>query len=162
MKTTLIRFCCISLLLLTVSCTKVVVRAKENKTNPVTKSYSTNLESAFAKSRATLEKLGYSLIEADASTNVIETRWQPTTSDSHYLLLFGRRDYAANQGGYYKLVVTAEQQGNVVGVSVYTVLQTVSGKLESSEVVEKRFLHKLSDALRSPQIEVNNTGMYEK
>lgn len=162
MKTTLIRFFCMSLLLLTSACTKVVVRAKENKTTPVTKSYSTNLETAFEKSRQTLEKLGYSFLQADAMTNVIETRWQPTTSDSHYLLLFGRRDYAANQGGYYKLVVTAEQQGSTVGVSVYTVLQTVSGKLESSEVLEKRFLHKLSDALRSAQIEVNNTGMFEK
>jgi len=162
MKTTLINFFFIGILFLTGACTKVVVRAKENKTVPVTQSYSANLASVFEKSRATLEKLGYSLLQADENSNVLETRWEPTTSDSHYLALFGRRDYAANQGGYYKLVVTAEQQGNAVGVTVYTVLQSVSGKLDSSEVLEKRFLSKLSAALRSSQIEVNNVGMYEK
>lgn len=162
MKTIWFRFFCLSLLILTGACTKVVVRAKENKTTAVSKTYSTNLENAVVKSRSTLEKLGYSLIEGDPMASVIETRWQSSTSDSHYLPLFGRRDYSANQGSYYKLVVTAEQQGNLVGVSVYTVLQSVSGKLESSEVLEKRFLNKLSDALRSSQIEVNNTGMFEK
>ncbi len=150
------------LLALTAACTKVVVRADETKTAPVTKKFSADVASVFQKSRETLNQLGYSLLNADEMSSVLETRWMPTTSDSHYLALFGRRDYSASQGGYYKLVITAEQQGNYAGVTVYTALKTVAGKLDSSEVVEKRFLKKLGDALRRPQIEVNNVGMEEK
>lgn len=144
------------------ACTKVVVRANEVKTNAVTKNYKTDLASVYEQSKITLEKMGYTLLQNDEAMQTLETRWQPTTSDSHFLPLFGRRDYSANQGGYYKLHIESEEQGSQVEVRVSTVLKSISGKLETSEVLEKRFLAKLSDALRSAQIEVNNVGMEEK
>lgn len=149
-------------LVLCLSCTKVVVTAKEHKTNPVSKKYSTDVATAFVRSRDVLEKLGYHIQEADDLQLYLETRWQSTTSDSHYLDLFGRRDYSANQGSYFKVVVKTEQQGNYAGVIIYTRLKSVVGKLNSSNVLEKKFFNRLDTAMRSSQIEVTNVGMTEK
>lgn len=145
-----------------VSCTKVVVRAKEQKTNPVSKQYASDVSSVFTASQQALEHMEFAMQDVDPLQLHLETRWHSTTSDSHYMDLFGRKDFAVNQGAYYKLVVDAEQQGNYVGVTAYTVLKTVAGKLESSQVVEGEFFKHLDDSMRSPQIEVTNVGMTSK
>lgn len=145
------------------NCTKVVVRAKEQKTQPVARQYSTDLSTAYNQSKVALQRMGYDFINEDALGLSVQTRWKSMTSDSHYMMLFGRPDYAANQGGYYKLVMDVKQAGNsAVEVTVYTIIQTVAGELTSSEILEKKFHAKLADALRSPQIEVNNVGMQER
>ncbi|MBF0107395.1 MAG: hypothetical protein HQM16_18955 [Deltaproteobacteria bacterium] len=143
-------------------CTKVVTYAKDHRTEAIAHSYSTNIPIAMQQTQVALKSLGYNVQGVDWSTNQITTGWRPVTSDSHYMNLFNRRDYSANSGSYYQLVATCSQESHKVGVSVYTVVKSLTGNLSSSMVVEKKFLGRLDDFMRSPQIEITNVGLTER
>lgn len=143
-------------------CTKVVVYGTDTATDPVTHSYSTNLTTALEQSRKALESLGYSIASVDESRNRITTGWKPTRGDSHYLNLFERRDYGANAGAYYQLIVDVFEDGTKIKIAASTVVKSISGTLKSSNVVEKEALTRIDDYMRSPQIEMTNVGVTER
>lgn len=141
------------------SCTKVMVYATSHTTDPVSKKYAGDPVTVYEKSKKALEGLGYQIVSTDDYQYQITTGWQPVKSDSHYLELFERRDYAASDGSYYQMLVTCVSEGAYTRVDVKTSLQSASGKLSSSKSLEKAFLSRLDDALRSPQIQLTNVGL---
>ena len=143
----------------TVQCTKVMVYASDHPTEAVSKKYSGDSMVVYEKSKKTLETLGYTLTTTDDYQHQITTGWRPVKSDSHYLGLFKRRDYAASDGSYYQLNVTCVSESSGTRVDVKTIVKSVSGKLSSSKSIEKNFLSHLDNAVRSPQIEVTNVGV---
>ncbi len=152
----------IFLILFTVSCTKVLTYGATNNTKPLAHSYSSNLETAMHQTTKALESLGYEVLRKDEYRHRITTNWVPTKSDSHYLDLFKRRDYGASAGSYYQVVADIKTDGTRIKVSVSTVIKSISGKLKSSKVVEKKVLTKIDDFMRSPQIVITNVGMSER
>ncbi|OVE81699.1 hypothetical protein BVY03_02890 [bacterium K02(2017)] len=143
-------------------CTKVVTYAKDYQTDSIDHSYSSNTAIALRQSQRALESLGYEISRVDETRFNIITGWLPTKSDSHYMPLFKRRDYSANAGAYYKLVVSISTDANKIKVSVHTIIKAISGKLKSSYVLENKFLKRLDNFMRSPQIEMTNVGVKER
>lgn len=143
-------------------CTKVVVYGKDYMTEPVVREYSVDLTTALDKAQKAAQSLGYEVLRTDESLNRVTMGWKPVKSDSHYMDLFKRPDYAANTGSYYQLIVDFKESGSKVIVSAITKLKTVAGGLKSSHVVENEYLSRLDDLLRSPQIDITNVGMEER
>lgn len=141
------------------ACTKVMVYATDHVTEPVTKKYTGEPATVYEKSKKILELMGYQLTAADDYQYQITTGWQPVKSDSHYLELFKRRDYAASDGSYYQMSVACISEGAFTRVDVKTAVKSASGKLSTSKSLEKAFLSRLDDALRSPQIQVTNVSV---
>jgi hypothetical protein len=140
-------------------CTKVVAYGTDSYTPSVNKSYYSNLQTVLDQSDAVLKNMGFAVNSTDESRNRITTGWRPVSSDSHYLTLFGRKDYSAASGSYYQLVIDIADSTPQIRVSVSTAVKSMSGRLTSSQVIENTFLSKLDDQLRSPQIEMTNVGV---
>lgn len=149
-------------LVFAVSCTKVMIHAKEQKTEPMAKAYAVSCFDAFAGLQETLKLQGYKLLDVDLYNFTITTGWQSVKSDSHYMELFKRPDYAASSGAYYKIEAAIEPDGSHSRVAITTVVKSVAGPLKSSQVIEKKIFSKLSDQLRGGNIDVTNVGMTEK
>lgn len=142
-----------------IRCTSVMVYATDHTTEAVTKKYTGDAMTVYEKSKKALENLGYDITSADDYQYQITTGWRPVKSDSHYLELFKRKDYAASDGSYYQLAVNCVSEGSYTRVDVKTTVKSAAGKLSSSKSLEKSFLSRLDDALRSPQIQVTNVGV---
>jgi hypothetical protein len=140
-------------------CTKVVAYGSDANTPLVTQSYYSNLQTVREQSEDVLLNLGYEISSVDTSSNRITTGWRPVTSDSHYMVLFKHKDYSAASGAYYQMIIDMTDASPSVRVSVSTTVKSVAGKLSSSEVLENKFLTRLDDQLRSPQIEMTNVGV---
>ncbi len=140
-------------------CTKVVAYGTDTVTEPVASSYSSNVYTVFDTAKKSLEQMGYQITSADMVNNRIITGWRPVTADSHYLMLFGRPDYAANDGAYYQITADVTEADNKVNLTVFSTVKSMAGKLTSSRVVEKKILKQVDDLMRSPQIEMTNVGV---
>lgn len=144
------------------ACTKVVVYGTDNITKSMNNRYLASKSGLFHQCIRALDQMGYNLNEVDEDRGTIVTGWRPTASSSHYLLLFDHKDFSANAGSYYQIILKIEDQGPYAGVDVSTRVRSVSGKLSSHHLLEKKFLAKLSDFMRSPQIEITNVGQKDR
>ncbi|MCP5463973.1 MAG: hypothetical protein H7A33_03010 [Deltaproteobacteria bacterium] len=140
-------------------CTKVVAYGTDNHTDPVAKEYSSNLPIVMEQAEKAFTTLGYDVVRVDNDFGRLRSGWRATAPDSHYLLLFDRKDFSANAGAYYQLLVDVKEEAGKVRVSVSTVVKSISGELLSNHVAEKDFLTLLSRYLRSPQIIMTNVGV---
>lgn len=145
-----------------VRCTRVVATASDHVTEPVVKSYPGAPEQIYSQSMRVLANMGYETPTADNAQFQIVTGWKAVTSGSHYLELFNRQDYAATDGAYYQLMVNIAADGVYSKVEVKTNAKTLAGKLTSSKRLERAFLLRLDDALRSPQILITNVGVQNR
>lgn len=143
-------------------CTKVVAYGTTVQTDAVMADYSSSVETTMESAKKALESLGYSVLDEDLLQRRITTGWVPTTSDSHYLPLFKRKDYGASVGGYYQLIIDFTEDASKIRVTAYTKVQSVSGSLSSSHVEEKKLLTRLGNHMRSPQIVITNVGVQER
>ena len=143
-------------------CTKVVVYGKDERTDAVSKTYKSNLRLSMLQAQKALESLGYEVSRVDNQQHQILTGWAAVLSDSHYKHQFNRRDYSASQGAYYQLQVDIVEYGDAIKVSVHTNVKSLIGDLSTSQVVENKFLKRLSDFMRSPQIQMTNVGVTER
>lgn len=143
-------------------CTKEIVHGKDYYTQPMSASFSTNQETALEALNKALTKYGYEILNTDESKGRITTGWRPVEVDSHYLYIFGNKDYGVSDGAYYQLIVDLFQEGPKIKVSVSTTVKTIVGQLKSSGKVEKRILNQLADYLRSPLIKMTNVGVENK
>lgn len=144
------------------ACTKVVVYGTDNITESRSQRYVSSKSELFHQCLRVLDQMGYNLNEINEDQGMIVTGWRPTDSSSHYLLLFNHKDFSANAGAYYQLMLKVEELGPHASVDVSTKVRSVSGKLSSHHDIEKKVLTKLSDFMRSPQIEISNVGQKDK
>lgn len=144
------------------ACTKVVVYGSDNLTESLSRRYTASKSELFAQCIRALDQMGYNLNEINEEQGQIVTGWRATTSNSHYLKLFGHKDFSANAGAYYQLLLRVEENGPMSNVEVNTRVKSISGKLTSFHSLEKDFLAKLSNFMRSPQIEITNVGEKDK
>ena len=140
-------------------CTKVAVYGTDTRTDAVFKIYNADLYSSADRVQKAIESLGYTVTRADDTTTRFTTAWSLVPPDSHYMNLFGRKDFSASQGSYYQLVVEVTDLSPRMRVSVSTQVKSVSGKLTSANVLENKVLARIDDFLRSPQIELTNVGV---
>ncbi len=154
--------CSLWFLLNAQGCTKKIVYSKNFNTQPRKSFYYADKTSVMENTRKLLENLNYSILGYETETGKIVTGWKPVESDSHYLNLFGRKDFGNTDGAYYQLVVDVLPDGPKMKVLVSTTVKTIVGKLETNGIIERRVIEKLDNVMRSPQIEITNVGMEKK
>lgn len=142
-----------------VACGKPRLFGKDQEVKPVSQSYSVDTKAALAAVKESLADNGYAIQSLDDAKGVLETHWQPSTSDSHYVDFFNRRDMGT-VGSYYKLVVKVSPKGQADSqVEVSSVAKSIVSNLKSTGMEEEKILKKVGDFTRKANIEVTNVGL---
>ena len=140
------------------ACSKPALYGTIQEAEAVVKYYPVPPAEAYRAAKESLVFRGYSLKEADETNFTLETYWQPTTADSHYVLVFGRRDFGT-VGAYYRLAVKVTPQGTGSKVSITNVAKSIISDLKSSHREEDEIFIKVSDFTRKRDIQVTNIGL---
>ena len=144
--------------LLIVSCSKPALYGTLQEDQSEVKNYQVPPQEAFRAAKEALVFRGYSLKNVDDQNMTIETYWQPTTADSHYVYVFDRKDFGT-VGAYYRLAVKVSAQGNGAKVSITNVAKSFISNVKSSHTQEDAVFEKVSDFTRKRDIQVTNIGL---
>lgn len=150
-------------IIVSASCTKVLVHGRDKDLDPVTKLYSTSPEVAFKVGKEALIRLGYKIENEDEKTGTLVTNWNSTKATSHYVDLFDRRDYGTVSAYYrLKLQVTESVAGKTQVAVSAPVRSIITGRLKSSNREEKKVLRKMKDLLRTDDFSITNVGVEDR
>src|SRR5262245_46478706 len=114
-----------------VGCGKPRLFGKEMEINPIIKVFPMNVQDATKAAKEALAYNGYNVQKEDAAQGLIETHWQPATSDSHYVVIFNRQD-RGTVGAYHKLVLKITPQGNDAKIEIYSLAKSFISNLKST------------------------------
>ncbi|MCE9625555.1 MAG: hypothetical protein K8R69_08930, partial [Deltaproteobacteria bacterium] len=140
------------------ACSKPALYGTVQEAEPVVKYFAVPPAEAFRAAKESLAFRGYSLKEVDDKNFTLETYWQPTTADSHYVLVFGEPDYGT-VSAYYRLAVKVTQQGNGSKVAITNVAKSFISDIKSSHREEDAVFIKVSDFTRKRDIQITNIGL---
>jgi len=140
------------------ACSKPALYGTLQENEAVTNDYNVPPKEAFRAAKEALIHLGYSLKQEDDKNLTLETYWQPTTADSHYVEVFRRKDYGT-VGAYYRLVVVVKARNNGSSVSITNAAKSFISNVKSSRAEEEKVFHKVDDFTRRRDIQVTNIGV---
>jgi uncharacterized lipoprotein len=140
------------------ACSKPALYGTLQENKAIAKYYSVPPEEAFRAAKEALVYLGYSIKQEDNENKTLETFWQPTTADSHYVDVFGRKDYGT-VGAYYRFLVKVTPRQNGSEVSVVNAAKSFISNLKASRHEEARLFDKINDFTRKRDIQVTNVGL---
>lgn len=145
-----------------VSCTKIYRVAKPTPPQLFKKKFAANPNDIYYALRWALKANHYPIAEEDFQNGILKTRYVPVRVYSHYIDIFGRRDYGVS-GAYHQLEVrlTPQGGGGHTEVQIGSRIQGVVSNLKSNGREEKMILGKIADYLRSPNVQVTNLGVQE-
>jgi uncharacterized lipoprotein len=156
------KFITVGLLLLTLitlsHCGKPRLFGKDMEIRPIIKVFSIQPAAALQAAKEALAYNGYNVQKEDDAQGLLETHWQPTTSDSHYVLLFNRQD-RGTVGAYHKLVIKVTAKGSDSQVEIYSLAKSFVSNLKSTGIEEEKVLTKIADFTRKQNIDVTNVGI---
>lgn len=141
-----------------VACSKPKLYGSVQESEAIVKYFAVPPADAYRAAKEALIFRGYSIKQADDTAMTLETYWQPTTSDSHYVLIFGKKDYGT-VGAYYRMAVKVTPQGSGSKVSITNVAKSFISDLKSSNREEDEIFVKVSDFTRKRDIQVTNIGL---
>ncbi len=140
-------------------CGKPRLFGKDQQVNPMTQSFPVDTKAALQAVKESLTYNGYEIQSEDDAKGVLETHWQPSTSDSHYVDFFQRRDMGT-VGSYYKLIVKVSPKGQADSqVEISSVSKSIVSNLKSTGMEEEKIFKKVGDFTRKSNIEVTNVGL---
>lgn len=148
-----------TLLLLTLmlaNCSKPFLYGQKQEMEPVVFSVNADLTKAKAASKRAVEFCGYMVQEE--SDDSIQTTWQPTTPDSHFVEYFGRQDHGT-VGAYHKIVLSFETEGEKTKITVKSVAKSIVSNLKSTRLEEKKIASKISSFTLPADVKVTNVGL---
>jgi len=140
------------------ACSKPALYGTLQENESITRYYQVPPEQAFRAAKEALLFLGYSIKQEDDKNFTLETFWQPTTADSHYVEVFRRKDFGT-VGAYYRLAVKISPRRSGSSVSVTNFAKSFISNVKTSQVEENRVLHKMDDFTRKRDIQVTNIGL---
>ncbi len=141
------------------ACGKPRLFGKDMKVNPIIQNYPIDPKLAFQSAKEALAYNGYNIQTEDPKLGTMETHWQPSTSDSHYVNFFDRQD-RGTVGSYYKLILKITPRGNGGSqVEISSLAKSIISNLESTGIEEEKVLKKIADYTRKQNIEVTNVGI---
>lgn len=143
------------------ACTKVMVYGKDRPVDPVVRHYAATPQDVYAAAKSVLTEMGYKIGFDSDKRYRLRTGWQPTTADSHYVELFGRKDYGT-VGAYYRIHLYVEESDGASDVSIMSTPRSTVPNVKSSGRVEKKILDLIANQLRPDDIEITNVGLQEK
>ena len=141
-----------------VACSKPKLYGTIQEAKEVVRYYPVPPQDAYRAAKEALVFRGFSLKESDDTAMTLETYWQPTTADSHFVDVFGRPDYGT-VGAYYRLAVKVTPKGEGSRVGITNVAKSFISDLKSSGREEDRVFEKISDFTRKRDIQVTNIGL---
>ena len=148
----------LGVILIAGACSKPKLYGNLQEAEAVTKYYQVSPEDAFRAAKEALAAKGYSLKEVDETNKTVETNWQPSTADSHYVEVFGRPDYGT-VGSYYRLAIKVTPKANGSNISITNVAKSFISNLKSTKRREEDVMEKISDFTRKRDINVTNIGV---
>jgi hypothetical protein len=152
-------FCLVLVSLCGAACNKPALYGTLQESPAIVRYYQVPPADAFRAAKEALLFLGYSMKQDDAAQGLLETYWQPSTSDSHYVMIFGRKDYGTT-GSYYRIVVKVKPRGNGGSeVSITNAAKSYISNLKSSTEEESKIFAKIDDFTRKRDIQVTNIGL---
>lgn len=146
------------ILFMIASCGKPRLFGKEMDVHPIVKTFPMESKRAMQSAREALASNGYNVQREDDEQGLLETHWQATTSDSHYVKFFDRQD-RGTVGAYHKLIVKITPQGTNSQVEIYSLSKSFISNLLSTGIEEQKVLAKIADFTRKENIEVTNVGI---
>jgi len=151
----------VSLVFVFAGCAHPTVKARSaKKLHYEGRDYAASTNDVYYAIRWSLKQNGYSVAKEDLPNGVITTAWKPVTSDSHYVPLFGRRDYGVTNS-YYRLIVDVIPGGGRNVVKVASVVKSLVAELKSSGVEERKVLDGIANYLRVKDPDISNLGIAE-
>ncbi len=144
---------------MSMACHKPLMHAKAaTDVYDVEQRYETGPNTIYYAVRWALETNDYSVAEEDLRAGLIRTAWLPTTADSHYVPIFGRKDYGVTNS-YYQLKIKVLPEGTHTRVLVTSHAKTVVSTLKSSGIEEGKILASMAHYLRSKEPNITNLGI---
>jgi hypothetical protein len=140
------------------ACSKPKLYGSVQESEAIVKYFAVPPADAYRAAKEALIFRGYSLKEIDDTAMTLETFWQPTTADSHYVMVFGKRDYGT-VAAYYRMAVKVTPQGSGSKVSITNVAKSFITDLKSSNREEDELFVKIADFTRKRDIQVTNIGL---
>ncbi|PIU58458.1 MAG: hypothetical protein COS89_00270 [Deltaproteobacteria bacterium CG07_land_8_20_14_0_80_38_7] len=157
LKTLLIAF----LLTYIASCSKPMMDAQVvEDVRFASEKVSTDKETSYYAARWALKNNSYPVAVEDIDNGRMETSWMPTTSDSHGIMLFSRRELGVN-GAYYKLIVNVVHDGDKTRIDVGSKIKSVVSGVKSTGIEERRILREIKTYLRAAEPDITNIGLQE-
>lgn len=150
----------IILLTAAAACKPMVYAKSSDDVRFVSNSFAADFSQTYAAAQWALKINGYSLSSDSQSGGTLTSVWMPTTSDSHAIDLFGRRDFGAN-GGYYQLEVNVSSENGRTRVDVGARLKTLIANLKSTGIEERKVLNEIGNYLRTSEPTISNVGIEE-
>lgn len=143
------------------ACTKPLAYAKVVEPQAtVSRDYAATANDAYYAIRWALDAEGLPIATENLAEGLLTTTWMPVTSDSHYISVFGRRDYGVTNS-YHQLVIKVVPEGGRTRVDIGSRVQTLVSRLESSGIEEGKVLDKVGDCLRKAEPSLSNLGIDE-
>lgn len=102
----------------------------------------------------------YPIAEENLAGGIIHTRYVPVKATSHYVEIFGRKDYGVT-GAYHQLEVQVLPAGEETKVRIGSRVKGIVSNLKSSFTEEKKVLADVSNYLRDPNVRITNLGVKE-
>lgn len=110
--------------------------------------------------RWALKENGYPIDKENLNEGVITTSWVPVTTDSHYIPVFGRRDYGVTNS-YHQLQVQVTSEEGRTRVRIGSRVMGLVSNIESTGTEEKKVLANVGNYLRTKDPDVTNLGLIE-
>ncbi len=126
----------------------------------VSRTYAANANDTYYAVRWALNEAGLPVASEDLAAGIITTKWVPVTSDSHYIELFGRRDFGVTNS-YYQLDLRISFDGGRAQVQAAARAKTLATNFKSSGIQERKVLDLIGAYLRTSEPEVTNLGITE-
>ena len=159
MKNWMAKTCLVLCFFSAAACSKPALYGSLQESPPIIKYYQVPKADSFRAAKEALVFLGYSVKQEDLTQGIIETYWQPATADSHYVYVFGRKDYGT-VGAYYRIVVKVSDRANGGSeVSITNAAKSYISNLKSSQEEESKIFAKIDDFTRKRDIQVTNIGL---
>lgn len=139
-------------------CTKPLLYGKVQQIKLTRRGYDQTYDKVFEAARWALTKNGYAIEDESKMKGTIETKWASQTPDSHYVEVFGRRDYGT-VGAYYHLDLAVYQESGIIQVVVRNIAESTVNRLYSTGIQEKKVLDDISLHLLGKTLDITNLGL---
>lgn len=143
------------------ACAKPMVTATaKGDINYIGRDYAASANDIYYAARWALFRAGYAVASENLQDGILTTSWRPVTSDSHYIPLFGGRDYGVTNS-YHQLEVRIEPGEGRTAVKVGSRVKGLVSSIASSGIEEEKVLDGIGDYLRKAEPAVTNLGIEE-
>ena len=144
-----------------VGCTKPMADARiVRDVKYISRTYAANAVDVFDALKIVLDDDGWGIDAENRSVGTLTTSWHPATSDSHYIELFGQRDFSVTNS-YYQLDINVAMLDGRTEVKVAARAKSLISNLKSSGIEENAVLDELGDVLRKGAPDITNLGINE-